>query len=239
MAPIDTRVEPAPRRHCLQVGYQGSSDPALATKLEGDTVPHTSSAVALRPPRHGGTNVTTRINRRPIFAAVLGLTLSAIGGCSNDPTPEPSASVSSAGAMVSATANAVEEQARQEVLAAYNGYLEAYVKASATADYNTQELAKFVGEPLLGQLLNNLFNMSRSGVHNDGRPTWSPTVTELRLDSNEAVVQDCFDSTNWNAVGGKVQPTTQAKKYPVVVKVKRVNGKWYVYESAAQRGSTC
>jgi hypothetical protein len=97
-----------------------------------------------------------------------------------------------------------------------------------------------VAEPLLGQLLNNLFTMSRSGVHNEGRPNWRPHVTELRLDAGEAVIQDCFDSTNWNAVGGRGGgPSDQAKKYPVVVKAKRVNDKWYVYESTAQRSSTC
>lgn len=238
MAPIDSRVDLARRRSGMSATKRNPREPALATKLEGGHRPHTSSgrSAAAEAWRH---NVTTRSNHCPIFAVVLGLMLCVLAGCSKDPASEPSAPVSPTGAAASATANLAEERARQEVLAAYNGYLEVYIKASATADYNTQELAKFAGEPLLGQLLNNLFNMSRSGVHNEGRPTWSATVTELRLDSNEAVIQDCFDSTNWNAVGGKAQPTTQAKKYPVLVKAKRVKEKWYVYESTAQRGSTC
>lgn len=169
----------------------------------------------------------------------LGVALCVLAGCTADPAAPDAAPTGATTAPGTPTPDVVEEGARHDVLAAYNGYLEAYVKASATADYRTKELATYVGEPLLGQLLNNLFNMSRSGVHNEGRPTWNPTVTELRLDANQAVIQDCFDSTNWNTVGGKAQPTPQAKKYPVVVKAKRVNDKWYVYESTAQRSSTC
>lgn len=175
-----------------------------------------------------------------VVVVSLGVALCVLAGCTSEPAAEPQpTSTGGSTATAAPTVDAVEEEARQAVLAAYNGYLEAYVKASATADYRTKELATYVGEPLLGQLLNNLFNMSRSGVHNEGRPSWSPTVTELRLDAGEAVIQDCFDSTNWNAVGGKAQPTAQAKRYPVVVKAKRVSGKWYVYESTAQRSSTC
>ena len=185
--------------------------------------------------------MTSRIMRRSMLATALGLTLGLLGAaCGSKPKAEPTAPANpTTAASATATTSQAEEQARREILATYNGYLEAYIKASATADYRTQELAQFVGEPLLGQLLNNLQNMSRSNVHNEGRPTWNPTVTELRLDAGQAVIQDCFDSTNWNAVGGKAQPTTQAKKYPVVVKAKRVNGKWYVYESTAQRSATC
>lgn len=181
----------------------------------------------------------TRIKGSLIFATTLGVALCVLGGCADDSASKPSVPTGSADATPSATDNAAADQARQKILATYNGYLEAYIKASATADYRTEELAKFVGEPLLGQLLNNLFNMSRSGVRNEGRPTWSPAVTELRLDSKQAVIQDCFDSTNWNAVGGKAKPTAQAKKYPVVVKAKSVNDTWYVYESTARRSSTC
>ncbi|MFK3984471.1 hypothetical protein ACI2K4_29370 [Micromonospora sp. NPDC050397] len=184
--------------------------------------------------------MTTRTKVRNSFVLTLGVALCVLVGCTADPAAEPDAGpTSAAAATASPTPDAAEERARNEVLAAYNGYLETYIKASAQADYRTNELATYVGEPLLGQLLNNLYNMSRSGVHNEGRPTWSPTVTELRLDANEAVIQDCFDSTNWNAVGGKTQPTAQAKKYPVVLRAKRVNDKWYVHESTAQRSSTC
>lgn len=175
-------------------------------------------------------------SRRVVVAALLVLAIAT--GCSDPkPTPRPAPPASSAPA--SPSVDPTEEAARQEIVATYNGYLEAYIKASATADYHTTELAQFVAEPLLGQLLNTLFTMSRSGVHNDGRPIWQARVTELRLDANEAVIQDCFDATSWNAVGGKGSPSSQAKKYPVVAKAKRVGGKWYVYESTAQRSSTC
>ena len=183
--------------------------------------------------------MTTLIKVRATFVLAAGLALYALAGCDSEPAAEPSASAASTAPTASPTIGAAEDEARRDILAVYTGYLEAYIKASATADYRTKELATYVGEPLLGQLLNNLYNMSRSGVRNEGRPTWTPTVTELHLDRGEAVIQDCFDSTNWNAVGGKAQPTTQAKRYPVVVQAKRVDGKWYVYESTAQRSSTC
>ena len=175
--------------------------------------------------------------RSIVLALGLAYALTACtGSSSSGPEVTPSAVPSAA---LPSPVDSAGNQAQQDVIAVYDGYLEAYVKASATADYRTKELAKFVGEPLLGQLLNNLQNMSRSGVHNEGRPTWNPTVTELRLDAGEAVIQDCFDSTDWNTVGGQAPPTIQAKRYPVVVKVKRVGEKWYVYESTASRSSAC
>jgi len=172
---------------------------------------------------------------------VLSFGLAVLTGCSDKPTPAPVRTAYAADGPSRAASNSdpAEDQARQQVLATYNGYLEAYITASAAADYRTDALKQYVAEPLLGQLLNNLFNMSRSGVHNEGRPRWSPTVTELRLGDDQTVIQDCFDSSNWNAVGGKAKPTAQAKKYPVVVKVKRIKDRWYVYESTAQRSSTC
>ncbi|MFY1633677.1 hypothetical protein ACN27F_10390 [Solwaraspora sp. WMMB335] len=183
--------------------------------------------------------MATRIELRGAWVCVLGIALGVLAGCTQAEPGAGPADSASPSATASPTPPSEEDQARREILDTYNGYLEAYIRASATADYRTEELATYVGEPLLGQLLNNLFNMSRSGVRNEGRPVWSPTVTEVRLAADEAVIQDCFDSTNWNAVGGKAQPTAQAKRYPVVAKVRRVDDNWYVYESTADRGSTC
>ncbi|MDG4833014.1 hypothetical protein O7627_27455 [Solwaraspora sp. WMMD1047] len=160
-------------------------------------------------------------------------------GCNGDGEPEPSPDGSQVTSQPSPTGNPAEDEARTKILATYDGYLEAYIAASAKADYRTKDLAEWVAEPLLGQLLNNLQLMSNNGVRNVGRPRWSPTVTELRLEANDAVIEDCFDSTDWNAVGGRPAPTAQARKYPVVAKVKRVGERWYVYESNPRRDVAC
>ncbi|WP_238005851.1 hypothetical protein KZZ52_41575 [Dactylosporangium sp. AC04546] len=175
---------------------------------------------------------------RIALSLMLGLALAAPAGCSADVPTGPTMPVTPA-ATGTPTGNPAEDEARSRILAVYNGYLEAFIKASATSDYRTIELAAYVGEPLLGQLLNGLYIFSLNGIHSEGRPTWSPTVAELSLSTGEAVIQDCFDGTNWNSVGGKTPPPPQAKRYPVVVKAKQVNGRWYVYESVAERGSPC
>lgn len=159
-----------------------------------------------------------------------------LAGCGSEPREHPEGSPTAPSPVVTDSA---EQRAREQILTAYDGYLEAYVKASARADYRTRELARFVAEPMLGQLLNSLYTMARNRLHNEGRPAWSPSVTELRVAAGQAVVQDCLDATAWNVVGGRPAPTGQAKRYPVVVKAKRVGGSWYMYESAAQRSSTC
>lgn len=174
--------------------------------------------------------------------AVIGMALVVgVAGCGdgksdgNGPTGTGSPSVPAP----TVSTDPAETEAREQILATYSGYLEAYIAASAKADHRTGELAKWVAEPLLGQLINNLYNMSRSDLRNVGRPEWNPVVTELRLDADQAVIEDCFDASGWDTVGGKAPATPQAKKYPVVAKVKRVNGRWYVYESTPQRSSSC
>ncbi len=184
--------------------------------------------------------VPSRTRQCGLVAATVVLML--LAGCAADTTAEPTAgSGSTAPTTVAAppTVDPAEAQARRDILAAYNGYLEAYVKATSTADYRTKELGPYVAQPLLGDLLHNLQLMSSSGVHYEGRPVSNPEVTELRLDVGTAVIEGCFDATNWNAVGGKAQPTAQAKRYPVVLKAKRVSGKWYLYEAVADRSATC
>ncbi|GGM51812.1 hypothetical protein ACFFX1_08385 [Dactylosporangium sucinum] len=181
--------------------------------------------------------VTTWIRTRAVL--VLGMVLATLAGCGEDVQTGPTLPEISGSASATPTTSLEEDEARRQILAVYNGYLATYIKASATADYRTTELAAYVGEPLLGQLLNSMYIMSIDGVHNDGRPTWTPAVTELQLSDGQAVIEDCFDGTNWHAVGGKTPPPAQPKRYPVVVKAKRVNAKWYVYESTAYRGDPC
>lgn len=181
-------------------------------------------------------------------AALLACVGLLLVGCQPAPADEPPSESSSPGASPSVapspTVDPAEEQARQDILEVYDSFREASITAAATADYESTELAEYVAQPLLGEMLNSLQQMSEAGIHNTGRPTWSPTVTALRLDTSppSATIEDCLDITGWLVVDDNGEPLPAPSgltRYVVVVQAKQVSDRWYIYETVANRSQAC
>lgn len=66
----------------------------------------------------------------------------------------------------------------------------------------TRELEPYLADPQLMQTLDLLRSMNQHGIAFEGRPTWEPTVAELRLDEvpPTATVRDCVESNGWRPV---------------------------------------
>jgi hypothetical protein len=137
-----------------------------------------------------------------------------------------------------------EEQAREDILEVYDSFQEANIAAAATADYESTELAEYVAQPLLGELLHGLQQMSDLGVHHTGRPTWSPTITAVRFDTSPptATIEDCLDVTDWLVVdedGNELPGPSGPTRYVVTVQAKQVDDRWYIYEAVPNRSQAC
>jgi hypothetical protein len=179
------------------------------------------------------------------LAALLGLPVLAACRSGNGAQPAASASVR-ASASPSPSVDPKVADATGKALAAYNGYREAMVAAEAAADYNNQDLPKYVADPLLTQAKGDLYLKQQQGYVMTGRPQWSPQVTTVNVTIRPYTVQitDCLDTTGWDTVnkatGKSVAVPGQAKKYVVTSEAKQYDdGRWLIDQSTADRSHLC
>jgi hypothetical protein len=164
--------------------------------------------------------------------------------CTHAGAPPPGTSATPPSA--SATSPTPQQDATAKALAAYNGYRQAYVTASATADYNSADLAGFAVDPALAQLRFDIYQLFQNGQVTTGRPSWSATVVAVHLTANPATADltDCFDITNWHTVfkatGKSAEAPGQATRLPVTAQaVLSPDGKWRIRESTVDRSKPC
>lgn len=185
--------------------------------------------------------------RRAAAAVLVVLAAATAAGCDRDGGGgKPPVNSTSATASVSPSVNAEEAAARTAALAAYNGYREAFIKASATADTNSAELAKYVADPLLTELRLDLQIKRDQGLVTTGRPVWNATVSAANVSVRPFTVQidDCFDATNWPTVhkanGQPAGVPGQNKKYRVIAEATLYDdGRWLINSSRAERERPC
>jgi len=193
--------------------------------------------------RRGRILIVIAITVLVLVAAVVGIAVWRTRG--NGSTAEPG-STNSATAAPAATSKSPEQEASDKALAAYNGFREAYVAASATADANSPDLAKYAIDPALAQLKYDLFQMNRQGLVTTGRPAWSPRVTSVNLTARPQSVEikDCLDITNWHTVhkdtGKPAEAPGQAQRFVVTAQaVLTDDGRWLIRQTTADRKTSC
>lgn len=186
------------------------------------------------------------MNARLVSGAVLGLFALALTGCtsstttagssappisvsptaSSSPTPDPTASASDA------------------ALAAYRGYRAAQVKALATLDLNASGLSKFAVDKAITDVGATLLLFQQQGLVMKGQPRLTPSVASVTLGSlPTAVVTDCFDTTNWEAVhsstGQSAVAPGQARRTWVRATLTVYDGRWVVRTVTNEKDRTC
>lgn len=199
---------------------------------------HTPATAKKWPPRRAG-----RITAGLVAAIV------AVTGCNGTrPADEvtPSTGAAASSAAPAPTVDSKEQQAREAVLAAYNGYREAYVAAAAAPDPDKTDLPKYVADPLLSQLKFELRRNREDGLVMKGRPRWNPRVTTINVTNRpfNAQVQDCFDNANVDVVdkatGRSVLASGQTTRYVVTAEaVLYDDGRWLIRQATANRERTC
>lgn len=181
------------------------------------------------------------------LAVVAGLCIAAAAsGCRSNPPAAPSAPTPTAVSSPSPTVDAREQQETAGVLAAYNGFREAYITAAATSDFNDKTLPSYIADPLLAEVRFALRQTNGQGIVYKGRPTWSAKVPQLNVTTRPytATIEDCFDATGWDAVykttGKPAAVTGQAKRYLATSTATLYdNGRWLISSSKADRSRPC
>jgi len=177
---------------------------------------------------------------RIAVAVSLALAAAACSPTDKPQTPPPS----SAGESPISTVSAEQAEAAAGALAAYNQFREYQVKAMTSGKNSRDEMVGFTGEPLLGTSLHALDSQARNGITFAGRPAWSPKASAVDLTKNPPIVtiDDCFDTTGFTPVkNGKPVPAASGTptRFIVIVKVKKVDGRWYVFEDISPRSRSC
>jgi hypothetical protein len=175
-----------------------------------------------------------------VVAGVVGFTVWRTIGHRSDGTGPTSSPVALP------TTPSPEEQAAAKALAAYNGFREAYVTASAAADVNNKDLATYSVDPVLAQARYDLYQMNQAGLATTGRPTWSPKVTavDVTAQPNTVKISDCLDITNWKTVnratGKSASAPGQAQRFTVAAEAfLDPNGRWVLRVLTSDRNTSC
>ena len=137
--------------------------------------------------------------------------------------------------------------ASERILAAYNGYQLAYQAAGAVPDPQSPELRKYIGDPLLTPVRQDLNLLKANGLMRKGAPKTSPKITELQLGATPPIgtIQDCYDTSDVHvinkATGKSADAPGQATRYVVTSQAKFFGGSngWLIVQSDADRSRPC
>jgi hypothetical protein len=187
-------------------------------------------------------NKPTRALACAVLTAMT-VTLAACGG--GHPTGQPSSSPPAAPSSPSVDPSVAA--ASEQILAAYNGYHLAYQAAAAVPDPQNAELRKYIGDPLLTQVRQDLNLLKANGLARKGAPKTSPKITELQLGGTPPVgtIQDCYDVSEVHvynkATGKSADAPNQATRYVVTSQAKFFGGSdgWLIVQSDADRNRAC
>lgn len=185
--------------------------------------------------------------RRTTICALVVLLLGSAGGCrggdpAGSPTPPPASTISPSPSVDPSIAAATTQ-----ILARYRGYQNAYRAAAAAPNADDSALRKYIGDPLLTQVRQDLRLLKANGLVRQGTPHISPAVNEVQLTATPAIasIQDCYDVGDVHvinkATGKSADAPNQATRYRVTSRAKFFGGStgWLIVQSDADRNSTC
>jgi hypothetical protein len=187
--------------------------------------------------------IATASTARRVGACCLAVSdYGGVTGCTGEePAADPSRTTRTESASPSPTVNTEDVEAGTAALAAYRNYVKAYVTASNKGDYNAK-LDKFVADPALLTVRQDLLIKFQQGLVTKGQPTSAPKVNSVDTSQRPftAEIEDCFDGEKWDVVsketGESVRTEGQATRYVVIAKAELFDdGQWRIREVNAQR----
>jgi hypothetical protein len=200
-------------------------------------------------PRHPGEiQMIERATRRGAAAvALFALLLAFVAACTGkDANHSPTATPLTDAASPTPAVDASVADASTRILAAYRGYQTAYQAAAAVPNPQDTALLKYIGDPLLTQVRQDLRLLKANGLLRRGTPKINTTVTvQLTATPPVATIQDCYDVSDVHvinkATGKSADAPGQATRYIVTSQAKFFGGSagWLIVQSNADRNSTC
>lgn len=185
-----------------------------------------------------------------MITALALATLTLTAACSSeDGEDEAQQSPSPTTAPATSTVSAEEEQARKDVIAAYQGMTEEQVKAYAKASLTGSEITKYATGKALRDVKDAVFVNLQNDIIFKGEPKVTAVEDDVDLNLNstpkQATLQVCFDMHTWDPVnkktGKSVAPPDQAKVKPYVITAHLQNrsDQWQLTDEAANKDRAC
>ncbi|MDX5564808.1 hypothetical protein PYK79_17510 [Streptomyces sp. ID05-04B] len=180
-------------------------------------------------------------------AAALGLGAAVLlAGCGTD-SDTPAAKKTSAAPTISTSPSAdPEQQAREQVLAAYRGMWAEQVKIYSSGSFKGSQLEKYAADKALAKVRAAAFYYQNNDLVVKGKPKLEddPKVTlSLGGASKSAVIVDCVDSTNFvpenRKTGEKSELDSTSRRKVQTSKAQYGSGRWMITDSTIDKGSTC
>lgn len=180
-------------------------------------------------------------------AATLGLGAAVLlAGCGTDSDTPTAKKTSAAPATSTSPSTDPEQQAREQVLAAYRGMWAEQVKIYASGSFKGSHLEKYAADKALAKVRAAAFYYQNNDLVVKGKPKLKddPKVTlSLGGASKSAVIVDCVDSTNFvpenRKTGKKSELDSTSRRKVQTSKAQYGSGRWMITDSTIDKGSTC
>ncbi|MGW1496781.1 hypothetical protein [Streptomyces sp. NPDC002402] len=186
-----------------------------------------------------------KITKTHAGAVAVGLSaVVLIAGCGGG--GDSAAKKPSAPATTSASPSAgPEQEAREQVLAAYRGMWREQVKIYGSGSLKGSELAKYAADKALAKVRAAAIYYQDNSLVVKGEPQLSPKVTAIALSTEPktATVVDCVDSSKFvpenSKTGKKSQLDGGNRRHLQTSKAQYGSGKWLITDATIDRKSTC
>jgi len=187
-----------------------------------------------------------RTGLRARAAAAMVLALMSLAACT-DARPDTARTNSPKTPTTTATSSTptVDPQAAAEadVLAAYRGFWAAATEAEAHPHRRHPQLARFATDKALAAEQATIVLYRQQGIVGRGKPKLSPEVVALSISSGTAVIRDCLDLTNVDAIyrdtGKSAIAPDQSRRHLATAKAAVYDGRWVIRDLVANRKQPC
>lgn len=144
----------------------------------------------------------------------------------------------------SADAGAVNT-AKSAALAAYNGYLSAYVTAARTANWHDAAIDRYTADPFRQQAKLTLYSYAQNHIVLTGRPRSHPVASSVNTTTSphSVVLTDCVDASSWRPMvrsTGKPAADNAPTRYAAsILVVQYASGQWLVQQVTKATVPSC
>ncbi len=134
--------------------------------------------------------------------------------------------------------------AATDAIAAYRGYLDAFVAAAETANSLDPRLRWVLGDPALVQTQITLDLLSRGGLALRGHFNDDVAVSDVSVGTQTVTLRGCQDISDLQVVkkssGAPMSAAaSQNLRFPFIAKARLFEGRWIIVEMTADRTHRC
>jgi hypothetical protein len=170
------------------------------------------------------------------------LALSACSSSDNGDEAKPSSpTTSSAAETPTPSSTDPEAAAKDELLAAYQQYLNEVTKSYSQAGTEGTAIKKYATGAALATVQSETKAMQKAGQVTTGKPGSTPEVTAINLGRKvpNATITDCMDVSQWKLVDQKTKnvvelPKERLTKYVDIISVEKWGKQWVVLKETPQ-----